>query len=377
MSDMADAIRIDIATRIVASDEDFYIVRPGKGFTLYPDFSARSAVFLDFPDLDLAAFQAAGDTTLRREMAVRSMAIRDWHLGGRRGLPPSRDIAAYAGKSFRARLGHYVSAIDKLYFQLPDQTVVIVPGPGYWSDVLIGVLDGPALDFRDFTLYPEENLPGRRVRWLGRRQKASFSEAARDRLKNPHPLMQLERGLRDEFLRSAYDQYVIGDRYTARFRTESDDYSSLDDQDITSFVNYIAGIIAQLEEKGPDQAVTEAEAIALLRQFRDRIPDLSTNISSPGFLRLLSERIDPVTIALFMALATSGITPSTAQTIEVINSAGANHDACALKVSQQAKGAMSIMAFDDWQEHCHRLTDAAKNVHLKTSMKVHHKRKSQ
>ena len=365
-----DVIQIDIATRIVGPDEDFFIVRPGKGFSLYREFERRSAVFLDFPDLDLKAFAAAPKgSTLRREIALRSMAIRDWHLNKK--LPaPSRDIADYAGKAFRSRLGHYVSAIERLYFQLPDNTIVIVPAPGPYSDVLIGVLEGPATAYSEFQIYDKETLPGRPVRWLGRRPKALFSPEARDRLANPHPLMQLDRSLREEFLKAAYDQFIIGDSFTARLRTEADDYSSLDDQDITSFVNYVAGIIGEYEENGDLEQVTAAQAAKLLRQMRDRIPELSTNISSPGFLRLLSKRVDPVTITLFMALAMSGITPSTGAPIEVINSAGSKTDQCALVVSEQAKGAMSIMTFDDWQEHCRRLNEAAHNVRLQTSMKV-------
>lgn len=373
----SDVIQVDIATRLVEPDEDFFVVRPGKGHSLYGDFDRRSAVFLDFPDLDLAAFAAAPpDSTLRREIALRSMTIRDWHLRKRKAEKPSRAIEDYDGKAYRARLGHYVSAIEKLYFQLPDQTIVIVPSPGPYSDVLVGVLGGGVEPFSNFDIYPDETLPGRRVKWLGRTPKAMFSPAARERLANPHPVMQLDRRLRKEFLRTAYDQFIIGDSFTARFRTEAADYSSLDDQDIASFVNYIAGIIGQFEENGGGSPVSAADAAKLLRAMRDRVPELSVNINSPGYLRLLSKRVDPVTIALFMALAVNGVTPSTGQPIDVINSAGPKHDSCALTVSQQAKGAMSIMTFDDWKSHCGRLNDAAKNVHLKTSMKVHTKKKA-
>lgn len=375
MTAQDDGLVVDIATRIVPPDEDFYIVRPGKGFTLYGDFLHRSAVFLDFPDLDLASFSATGDATKRREMVFRSMEIRKWHLGGRRGVPPVRDLALYSGKTYRSRINHYVSAVDRLNLQLPDGTIIIVPGPGYLSDVLIGVLDGGPTAFGELDLYPNETLPGRRVRWLARRQKASFSSEAVERLKNPHPLMILDRSLREEFLRAAYDQYVIGGTYTARFRTEAADYSSLDDEDITSFINYAAAVLTALEEGGTGATVSEADARELLRRFRDRIPELSTNISSPGFLRLLSTRVDPMTIAVLMALGLAGATPSTARTIDVINSVGPKHDTCALEVSQQAKGAMSIMAFDDWQKQCERLSEAAKNVHLKSSMQVKRKHK--
>lgn len=380
-----ETIVVDIATRVVEPDEDFFIVRPGQGASLYDEFYKRSAVFLDFPDLDLVAFGAARpQSTLRREIALRSLAIRDYHNQVRRqkrksqapnNVPlPSRNIADYKGKAFRARLGTYISAIEKLYSQLPDGTIIIVPPANPYKQVLIGVLDGPAQTFSNFDLYPGENLPGRRVRWLGQRQQAAFTPAARKVLENPQPLMQLDRKLRDEFLRPAFDQFIIGEEFTARFRTEADDFSSLDSEDITSFVNYIAGLIAYAEEKGVGHQVSATEAHALLRELRDRVPELNVNINSPGFLRLLNKCVDPVTIAAFMTMAIHGITPAVGQPIEVINSVGAKHDACSLTVSQQAKGVMSIMDFDELASNCKRLDAAAKNVHLKSSMKVEKKK---
>ncbi len=374
-------IEIDIATRVVRPDEDFYIVRPGQGASLYDDFYKRSAVFLDFPDLDLGAFGVAKpQSTLRREIALRSLTIRDYHLKVRRqkrknqataNVPlPDRDLNAYVGKAYRARLGTYISAIEKLYSQLPDGTVIIVPPANPYKQVLIGILDGPAQTFSNFDLYPGETLPGRKVKWLGDRQQAAFTPAARKVLENPQPLMQLDRRLREEFLRPAYDQFIIGNEFTARFRTEADDFSSLDSEDITAFVNYIAGLIAHAEEKGVRGEVKAVDAHALLRELRDRVPELNININSPGFLRLLNKRIDPVTIAAFMTMAIHGITPAAGQSIEVVNSVGPKHDACSLTVSQQAKGVMSIMNFDELVANCKRLDAAAKNVHLKSSMKV-------
>lgn len=76
-----------------------------------------------------------------------------------------------------------------------------------------------------------------------------------------------------------------------------------------------------------------------------------------------------------MAIAMAGVTPAVGQTILVKNSAGAVHDSCTLKVSQQASNVMSLMDFDDLKIHCSRLDEAARNVKLKSSMKVERKEK--
>lgn len=364
-------LEIDIATRVVGPTEDFHIVRPGKGFTLYQTFDRQSVVSLDFPDLDLEAFAAAPrGSVLRRELAQRSAIIRQWHLGKRKLSEPARDIESYKGRAYKAQLGKHIASIERLYFQLEPGTIIIVPPPSPYDDVLIGVLEGGTETISNVAIYPGEAMPVRRVRWLGRRAKGGFSASARERLDNPNPLIQLDRTLREEFLRAAYDQFVIGDNFTARFRTEADEYSSLDDEDITSFVNYIAGLIAHYEENGDAERISAAEAAALLRELRDRVPELSVNISSPGFLRLLSARVDPVTIAAFMALAMSGATPAAGQTIKVVNSAAGPQDPCALVVSKQAEGAMTIMNFDETKVYCDRLRGAASHVRLRSSMKV-------
>lgn len=364
-------LEIDIATRVVGPTEDFFIVRPGKGFTLYDTFDRQSVVFLDFPDLDVEAFAAASkNAVLRREMAQRSAIIRQWHLGKRKLAEPARDIESYEGRAYKAQLGKHIAGIERLYFQLAPGTLIIVPPPSPYEAVLIGVIEGGIETISSVPIYPDEPVPVRRVRWLGRRAKSGFTANARERLDNPNPLIQLDRTLREEFLRAAYDQFVIGENFTARFRTEADEYSSLDDEDITSFVNHMAGLIAHYEEHGDDKRVSAADAAALLRQLRDRVPELSVNISSPGFLRLLSARVDPVTIAAFMALAMSGATPAAGQTIKVVNSAAGPQDTCALIVSKQAEGAMTIMNFDETKVLCDRLREAASHVQLRSSMKV-------
>ena len=371
----ATTIEIDIATRVVGPEEDFFVVRPGKGFTLYDAFDRQSVVFLDFPDLDLEAFAAAArGSTLRREMAQRSAIIRQWHLGKRKLSEPARDIQAYNGRAYKAQLGKHIAGIERLYFQLEPGTLIIVPPPSAYDNVLVGVLEGGVDTIRNVGIYPDEPIPVRRVRWLGRRPKGDFSPGARERLDNPNPLVQLDRSFREEFLRAGYDQFVIGPHFTARFRTEADEYSSLDDEDITSFVNHVAGLIAHYEEHGGVKRVSAAEAASLLREMRDRVPELSVNISSPGFLRLLSARVDPVTIAAFMALAMSGMTPAAGQTIKVVNSAAGPQDPCALVVSKQAEGAMTIMNFDETKVLCERLREAASHVQLRSSMKVRTKK---
>lgn len=367
-----ERVEVDLNTRIVARAENFYVVRPGRGSWLFNEFDRLEAVFLDFPYLDIDLRAKPDDLVQLRLKLARSIDLNAWLRSRRDQEAPSRDLADYVGKIHRRRLGRYVGAIETLYYDLPDGAIITAPGPNDVSDVLVGEIAGPARLSAEVIPYHGEKVPIRPVKWLGRRQKATLSRDFRERLATPNPVMLLERTLREEVLRIGYDQYVIDDHFSTRFRTEADDYSSLDDADITSFINYVAGLLVAADEGISDPGtVTASEALASLRRFRDRVPELSTNISSPGFLRLLSGCVDPLAIAVIMAIALAGAGAVNANDVHVVNSAGMVAHDHVIRVSEQARNAMSMMTFDDFQEKVNHFVSAAHNVRLGTSVKAH------
>lgn len=363
------SITLDIATRFVGEHEDMYIIRPGDGFSLYDDFIRKRAVFLDFPDIRLAFGGARPTREALRQAVVRSMAMQEWHRTGRHGAVPSRDPADYLLAAHGRRVGRYVGAIERLYYTLPEGTIIVVPGPGYFSDVLIGELVGGPIEIRDVSLYPGETLPARRIRWIGRRPKARFGEVLRDRLQKPTPLMAIDRSVRHEILEAAFDQYAIGDTFSARLRTTAADFSTLDDYNIQSFLNYVSGVLAAVEEgANPAKRMDMTAALAMLKANRDLVPELTANINSPGALRLFNKKVLPIAAAALLAIATSGNTSP--NDITIINSAVAGDDPCALEVQQQALAAIKMMDLDTWHRVCVQARDAAQSTGLATTITV-------
>lgn len=363
-------ITVDIATRFLGQNEDMFIVRPGESFSLYNDIVRKNAIFLDFPDIRLAFGGPRPKKDALRQAVVRSMELREWHRRGRAGAEPSRDPIDYVERTKGRRVGRYVGAVERLYYSLPTGTIIVVPGPGYFSDVLIGEIVGQPIEIGNVSLYPGETLPARRVRWIGRRPKARFSEKLRDRLQKPTPLMAVDRSLRHEILEAAYDQYVIGDTFSARLRTTEADFSTLDDYNIQTFVNYVSGVLVATEENADASRVKLAEALAYLGQHRELVPELTSNINSPGALRLFSEKIFPITVAVLLAVALGAPAEAPLPVIEVINSAVAGDDPCALTVQQQAMDAVQMMDLDTWHQVCVQARDAAKSTGLSTSITV-------
>jgi len=363
------SLNLDIATRFLGAAEDIYIIRPGEKFSFYETFLHRSVVFLDFPDLRLDFSAPKPKRQALREAVVRSMMLQEWHQRGEPGVAPSRDPQDYIGAANGRRIGRYVAAIERLYFDLPNGTIIVVPGPGYFSDTLIGELVGPPTLIGG-ELYRGEQIPARRVRWIGRRSKARFSGPLRDRLQKPTPLMAIERSLRWEVLEAAFDQYSIGDTYSARLKTTKADFSTLDDYNIQAFLNYVSGVLAALDGGSPQTDIDFRAALALLSGRRDLIPELASNINSPGDLRLFSSRVTPLVAAVLLAIALSAPAGSKPEDFHVTNSAVAGGDPCALEVQEQAVNAIKMMDLDTWNELCVGVRDAHGASGLSTSIKV-------
>ena len=364
------AIDIDIATRIVAEDENVFIVQPGQGFHLFDYFDRSSAVFLDFPDLALDVAKPAPLWTTLREAVVRSIAIKEWIEADKLGIPPSRDVADYIGKDHGRRVGRYAGAAKALYFDLPNGTIIMAPGQRYDENVLIGELTGKPV-YRTWTsLYDNERMLVRPVRWVRKKQRASFSAELRSKLGTPNPIMQLERDLRHEVISAAFDQYTFGGEYAARINTIEADFSILDDYNIQTFVNYVGGVLAALELGYTGPELTLADALRFLEDNRALTPELSQNINSPGFQRLFSSNIAPLVIAALLSMATTDGLAAKPIPPQITNSAAVKGDPCAIEVATRVEGAMKLMKLDEWRMVCERAKKAKEHTGLSTSMKV-------
>jgi|TARA_R100000501_G_scaffold10060_4_gene19975 hypothetical protein len=365
-------VDIDIATRVIGDEEDIFIIRPGQDFTLYADFRKKGVAFLDFPDLDLLLFKSKWENEKQREAVLRSSTIRDWHLTGRsKDQQPSRAHSDYEGRAKGMRLGAHVASVKRFYLELPVGTIIVVPGPGYFSDVLVGQLSSKVISQKDIGLYRGEVVPARRVDWLGQKQKSEFSEEAIARLQNQKPIIALDRSLRKEFIPVAFDQYVFEGVFSSKFLTTELDFSTLDDFNFQAFTNYVAGVlVASRELDMPHENVTMSEALEALHRYRDLIPELATNINSPGFLRLSSEQVYPLVIAAIFSLALAAGASAQSANVRVHNSSALQEDPCAIKVEKHVEAAMSLMGTDEWRAACKNALRVSKSAGLKSSVKA-------
>ncbi len=368
MSEVAEVIEIDIATRIVSDDEQMYVVRPGANFSLYDDFIRESAVFLDFPDLPFSLEQKPKATTTVREIVTRSIAIRDWHLG-KLADEPSREQKDYKGAAVNRRVGAYIAAIQRLYYEVPNGTVLVIPSRTYIGDVLFVEITGPAEKREAAEAYPGEDMMVRPIRILAKKQKASLSQELRTALGQPTPVMQIARALRDEILKITFKQYVFKELTSAKFTTSEADFSTLDDLNIQMFTNYVAGLLAASEvDPESNTPLDLMESIKYLRARRDLVPELDQSISSPGFQRIYNDHIAPLVIAALMTVALSGSAVAQTTEIRIKNSAMLKHDPCAVQIEERVRGSMRLADYDLFLKMCAALKETKSDTGLSTSM---------
>lgn len=362
-------IEIDLRARVLNPDEEIYVLFPGEGYSQYEMFRSRRMAFLDFPGLTLVNRNDLSD--LKRKLA-RSDALRDWHQGRwEEGEPaPSRNLSDYDSSRMSERRRTYAASIDKFYFGLPEGTIIVVPGPGgAFGEVLIGELRGGPVQAK-IPGYGDDTVPVRSVEWVATVPKRQFSDELIARLQLPIPLVLLDKTLRPEVVRKAYSNYIYGGEYVARISTTSQVFDSLDDYFIQSFVNYIAGTLAALEVTPQrDIRVDLRRALEELRARPELVPELTSNINSPGALRYITQDISSLVIVSFLAIAL--LAPDAkASNIRVVNSAAPATDSCAYVVDQRVKQAFEIMDIPSLKAACEHAQAAAHKTGLKSSVIV-------
>ncbi|MXO95966.1 hypothetical protein GRI34_05950 [Erythrobacter aquimaris] len=364
-------MRVDISTHVLREQDNIYVVRPGEDYWLFDHFRRSNRIFLDFPDLDLDPLEELPEDKEMRLQVVRSLAIRDWHDNDNFGPRPADDTSDFEGQDYRQRLGRYIGAIRKLR-ELPEGTVIVVPGEGYFGEVLIGKLVGLPHMHSWQAIYDGEPMLARRVKWFRSKQRGTFSDLMRDRLSRPDPVMLLDRSLRKEVVAAGFDQYIFAGTFSARINTEEDDFNTLNEYYIQSFLNYITGVLIAAEQ-GVENQVPYAEAINYLREHPERAMELKLNINSRGFQRIIDHTVAPLAT---VALLTAGIAYGAdlgnvdlAQAIQIVNSAAPNDD-CTIEVAQRVESARELMMLDDWEQQCRQLHDVEEATGLSTEMGV-------
>lgn len=364
-------IEVDLNARILSAEEPIYVLFPGEGYSLFETMRRKNVLVLDFPGLPLGDAKKFADLDQAVERMAMAVRIRNWHRAGRPSdTKPSRVLADYKRHTVTERRGLYLGALEALIFTAKPGTLVVVPGPGHWGEVLVGEVIGQRTSVTD-PAYGDEPLPARRVRWLSRKPKAAFSEELITRLPTPNPFTLLDKSYREEVLRATFDNFVYGGKFVSKFSTSKTSFNVLDEYRIQSFMNLVAGafIASDGSEYGEGSIDLEA-ALEVLAANPELIPELTLNINSPGFQRLISDGVAPFVVAVALALATAGCDDVRPQDIRVINSAAGPANDCTIDVGDSVKDTFVFMNENGWKAACKRIRDAAEDTGITTTVRA-------
>jgi hypothetical protein len=100
-------VMFDIATKVIALDQNIWSVFPGLARRFYHQFLQQNVIFLEMPALDLNYQALQDDETLRRHVAM-SEAWERYLRGSTEHLPSRRpsDYEPPRGRSFNAAVGN-------------------------------------------------------------------------------------------------------------------------------------------------------------------------------------------------------------------------------------------------------------------------------
>lgn len=364
---------VDIQTRIIPADERLFVVFPGKSHKFYADFARESVVFLDLPGLDLAPYATTPEPIILGKLLSKSAKLKSWHLQGRDpASEPERDLAQYPAQAIPKRRAQIAGAARELYFGLRRGELIIVPGPGYFSEVLVGEIADDPEDKTTYqhTKYGNDAMPARKVNWIAKVPKWNLSEELIKRLQLRSPLVLLDRSLRGEIYRLSFPNYVHGDHFSAQFETTKAEFSSRDDLNIQLFLNHVSAILHEIEQDPNGVGiVTLSAALGIVQRAPDFVPELAIEINSPGTLTTISKRITPLVAAALLAVMLHTPAGAAPPKVTVVNSLSPSA-ACVFDVNEKVQKTIDRLGGAEYREECARLHPTRDRTGLKTRAKV-------
>lgn len=366
---------VDLYARIIPKNHNVFFVRPGKDYHLYMQIVQKSTILADLPQLDLEPGVPFAAQPMLLNKLHRSRAIRKWYRerSEDRGDYPSLDLSKYPDKIQDLGISQLRAVVER-YFSTSHKgdLVVVVPG-SFISDAYIGELAGNPSDITVLKfdhLYDGLPLYGRKVNWLARCPKKTLDNAILEIVAKPNAFVLLPEGVRRNIYRLAYPGFVHGDETNARFDVTKEEFTSYDDFVIQAFFNFVAS---------NTRAVTLGEPVdkfnvAAFRDASEFTPDLSTDVSSPGFLNLSSLRYAPLVAAALYAVAVN-IGPSAqpmaeAGKLRIGNSLASPDDQCVAEVEKLAVAQLVLLGADGWAEACEKAIRASERNGLKGPARV-------
>lgn len=373
---------LDPSLKVVDKDHQIFILHPGDGKRFYNDFRATSMIFLDIPGAALGSAPDIDDEETRQRLRM-SRAIGGWHKGGRPATKiPSRKLEDYQVSVEGRDAPRYMREVKTLYVDAKPGDLVIIPGPGYTSEVLFAEIieDFDPEVFAEASRYQFEKVPARRVKFIRTSHaKYEFGRRAIKLMQNRQAIIRVHDDAdRHEFYEHAYGDYVWGNASGSYMEVTKAVIDQKDLTDVLFLTNYFGAMYVALKAGELDRFIHLSETKGLhkgLNEYynRELFGDISIEVHSPGFFgRPMRDPAIAGFVAAMTVLATMQVAPTTAAQIQVENSANSRQSVCDMTLETDIRSTMQIVTNSHlwWDELCGMQKVAAEQVGLKTKSKI-------
>ncbi len=213
-------------------------------------------------------------------------------------------------------------------------------------------LDLPARPYRNLRTLPKRLLPGEVLAPLS----------------HPAAFVQVGNTAKKELYDLAYKSFVADDEYVSQFWVTSDSYSLDNDLHLAAFMKFVAANVKLVTLDGQEHTMSLYEAA--FQDLGEYVPELRSNVNSPGYLSLRSSYITPLVASAFLALALSANADDIKEAAEndrIIfgNTEAPADDPCTASVHRSTVQLLRMFDLDKWADAC----EAARKVEANTGLR--------
>lgn len=373
---MGAMLKVDLAARFLPPDHNVFVLHPGAKKRFYADFTMQDCVFLDIPGISLPATIDKDAPELTQLLAVSENVIRWRRNGAEPNEAPSRNIADYERYKLAVARRRLLSEVDGLYRKARKGDLVICPGEGYMSGVLIGEFAGdfePNV-FGRARIYGDEDIPARKVKWLTTsRRKAFFSDRLIQLMQNQAALIQItNEHEKNEVYEAAYKDFSVGGESVGRILITKEHIDLFDLTESNRLIFYFSSMYKAIDD-GKLEEFLELDMTSAISAFYDPALFIDTHISinSPGDIALRAKKATlPAFLGVMIALSGMCVSPTEAAAADVGNSVAAPTDTCTIEVATRVKTSLEMMHADLWQKICQERKRSEASVGLASPVKI-------
>ncbi|MBD1203736.1 MAG: hypothetical protein H9533_06335 [Rhodobacteraceae bacterium] len=244
--------KIDLNTKIVASDTRVFLARAGKNGHMFTSVMQAQAIGPDLPNLELDLSNGLDADTDVEAKIKRSRALASWlrsSISSRGGMP-SKEIEDFREK--KKNPGHaQIDGIVNSYFkEVRVGDLLVVPNPSFFGEALIaeaGPIELTSVKIPGVGRYEGFNFDGRKFNHFSKVKMSKLPRAVIDLAKAPTGFAEIkDHRVKARLIEFAYEDFVYDSQFFGRIRTTKDDFTSFDVNVLGAFVSMIAGSVAQI-----------------------------------------------------------------------------------------------------------------------------------